>query len=70
MKTRLAVATLLAGLAAAPLASAQGAESQPSMMGDDMQGMMRMMAEMGTMMQAAADQPDMPATPRTEDEKG
>jgi len=80
MKTGLAVATLLAGLAAAPLASAQGEESPPPMMGDDMQGMMdmmKMMAQMGPMMeactkmmQATADQPDTPATPQTEEEKG
>ena len=74
--TGLVVATLLAGLAAAPMALAQADESEAPMMEGDMQGMMemmRMMAQMGPMMeactemmQAMANHPDAPAMPQTE----
>ena len=72
----LAAATLLMGLAAAPLALAQGEESQGPTTGGDMQGMegmmgmMQMMDACTKMMQAMADQPKPPTTPQTEHQGG
>jgi hypothetical protein len=76
----LAVATLLTGLAAAPLALAQGEGGQAPMTGGDMMegmqgmegmmGMMQMMEACTKMMQAMADQPKTPTTPQTEQQGG
>lgn len=75
----LAAATLLMGLAGAPLALAQGEESQGPPTGGDMQGkqgmegmmgMMQMMEACTKIMQAMADQPKPPTTPQTEQQGG
>lgn len=72
----LAAATLMIGLAATPLALAQGEQSQSPMTGGDMQGMegmmgmMQMMEACTKMMQAMADQPKPPTTPQTEQQGG